>query len=1317
MFGQATQAVDGDDAAGKVFPFRVGGKSTVVMSDYHICKYDAILGVLVCIGDDANVLVLGKEMCRELLPLPRGVHWLDAFVYTGTTSFLVLSPETLLCMDYSTGVNGAGDSALRCAGPGAEFTCIHVAQGLTCGAVGRKDGWVSYFRFDLVSNNPDERPQLRWTALETNVLNLCLPFCANPAAVLDTTPASRSKFFAGGSLLSIDSYPNNPNALIGVVAGVPGVCKWYIDENRLSCFFDARTITDQADALLATCRVTPGGVYVAAVTMHCTKVLLWNESKKHRDKVADLYWVVDLSQQITQGMPSVPGGGMEDAFAYNEYRVGLNMARAALDDSFHATNDKHSQMYLLLHGQRDILEVVIRLDDKQVMRQDAVIAHLNAYTAQHGVEAARTKKSGSPTGTSVASTVENYFNVFHVEPCVLSNYWTSGLTDIDLEALFVTSEDGLRPILAKRNRQTGGIESIRELRELNAQAPWYPRALLLRLPENQIRALSEEVQRTAVTSTWEKLLRGGDTLLRHALPDVEVREAASSDAAQLWRQSVMVTVTDAAQAVCLSPQSNEAFSVNSRALVNCVPWSTLAIGHDSDSLVLEVALPSLRTVFLPTEIILRVYSTESIVTVMKHDIRRNTGSLVLDLDRASLQLDGQGVPKRRMVQRAVLVNARLEPSRVTSRVSVFKDGKCLLLLLEDSSVALVDLSSKGEDGRPYMLQVPAGLLPVGATIASLDAFWMANTGSAATTSTTGLLCLACLFKDQKGFLLWNLSEMRMVTYSHPNYALSATQLMVTAAAQPPLPNLSGDVKTFDVTLSISSRTQNAGEYGSLAFCDAIGAALFSMSLAFGVAQSAAPCWCYRQSAEEEWAALPPAVSATQQMLLHSQVSGNTLEWSLAVGGTTAARGSHTLHGSIVNVKTNWVCGKVNLSYDNDAGEMRDYEISRDTSANDRISPALAFVGPTEIAVVQVSAFFPAPGTPTVPRGSSAAEAVPAAICRLDPARRLEHFSVYHGRGALIVVTRDANGWRWVNILDSRSAKPMMQPYATLDFAGEENVQVLLVEIENVLHLYFLGSNNGVVGHFFVEANLGTSMDSSVRKHPCFRDSRYHFTPSTFRGYGRYLPPAPTLKQETGFFKRLMTLPWEDIALKLESETLRATKAAASLPSINVTPAAGPPPTNAATRPAQYGNTAPVPPQPQPTQQQQQQLQQQPGAAKSDPEAERCELLGSRVGKTNVPASPPPARPAAIPAAKPTSPSNVPADQPGGRYAQLKAIAESQNVSLTEARRMMSENVRKLQERSERLNEVENRSAELAQTALTFQDLARQLKEKQRSSWL
>lgn len=1280
------------------FLFRVGGNSTVVMSDYHICKYDAILGVLVCIGDDANVMVLGKEMCRELMPLPHGVHWLDAYVYTGTTSFLVMSPEMLLCLDYSTGLRGDGDSCLRFNGSGTELTCLHIPQGLTCGAVGRKDGTVSYFRLDPVSTNPQERPQLRWTTKETNVLALCLPFCPELGRLIAVQEKSDPKFFVPGAVLAMDSYPSNPNAIIGVVAGAPGVCKWYIDEGRLSCFFDAKSIAAQADHQLATCRVTPGGVYVAAMTMHCTSILLWNENKKRRDKVAELYWVVDLSSQISRGV-STSGSSLEESFAYNEYRVGLHMARTALEDSFHATNDKHSQMYLLVHGQRDILEVVIRLDDKQVVRQDAIIASLNAYTAEKGVEAA--KQRGKPTASTAASAkdpmgnslVENYFNVFHVEPCVLTNYWNSGLTDVDLEALFVTSEDGLRPILAKRNRQTGGIESIKELRELSASASWYPNAMLLRLPENQLRSLAREVQRTAMTSTWEKLLRGGDTLLQHAALDVESLESATSDVAQLWRQSIIVTVTDAAQGVYLSPQSNEAFSVKPKALQNCVPWSTLAIGHDVSGLLLEQALPSLQNCFLATEIILRVFSTESLLVVMKLDIRRNAGSLILNLDRVALHLDGSGEEGKHMVQQAVLVNARLEPSTVTSKVNVYKDGKSLLLLLDDNSIALVDLCGKGEDGQPYMLQVPAGLLPVGARTISLDAFWMAEDTTNAASATTGLLCLACLFGDGKGFLLWNLSEMRMISYGYPQYAASADRLTVTAAAQPPLPNISGDINSFDIAFSIATPPDHAGEYGKVVCCDALGASLFVLHFGFGVAAGHPKEWCYREVADEEWRAVLESSASSRVLQLHCEVAGSSVEWSLASNGSTPVTASSSLHGSAVHIKSTWQLGKSELTYTTNTGEIRSYFINCEASANDLISPAIAFVGPQQIAVVEVSGFFPPKGAKGAASASFNAtplsSSAPAAMCRLDPARRLEHFSVYHGRGALIVVTRDTNGWRWVNILDHRTTKLLMQPYATLDFAGEENIQVLLVEIENILHLYFLGSSNGVVGHFFVEANLGGSLESSIRKHPCFQGPQYHFTPCTFRGYGRFLPPAPTLKQETGFFKRLMTLPWVDIALKLESETLRETK-----------PIKG---QSAAPSPPQRDATAPVP------------AELQPSTVKVDTTKEREELL--REAKPPIPRQPYVAKLQPGATAAPSPPPLPAGEPPGGRYAKLKAIADRENVSLTEARRMMSENVRKLQQRGERLDEIQEKSAQLAQNALTFQDLARQLKEKQRSSWL
>lgn len=1255
--------------------FRLGGNSTVVMSDYHICKYDALLGVLVCIGDDSDVLVLGKDMCRELIPLKKGSHWLDCYLYMGTTTFLVLSPDQLLCLDYSVQKD---DASLSCGAPGQQFTSLHVPQGLTVGAVGRRSGVVSYFRFVPVSQDPEVRPKLVWTTVDLNVLDMCRPFCPGAAVEPDT---SKGRFLSTGSVLSMDSYPDNPNAFIGVVAGVPGVCKWYIDESRLSCFFDARGGLPANDDALATCKVTPGGNYVVALTVHSTTFLIWNESKKKRDKSCAVYWSFDVTGG---GVP--PNLKTMDPFWFNEYRVGIHMARTALEDSLRATNDKHSQMYLLLHGQNDIVEVVIRIDDKEVLRKEQIIAHLNAFTARMGVEAA--KKARPAEGEN--SMVANYFSIFHVEPCVLSNYWQSGLTDVDLEALFVTSSDGLRPILAKRNRTTGGIESIKELRELNRNTAWYPRAIMVRLPEEQLKALAEQRRLMPPTTTWETLLHGGDTLLPHSLLTDEQAKSAPNGAlsAALWPQMVMVTVTDAAQAVCLSPQSNEAFAVHTKALQNCVPWSSLSMGQDPASLLLEQEFPSLSTCFLPTELIVRVFVTESLLLVMKNDVRRNTGSMVLSLDRAALHLEGSGTPDRRMVQKGSIVDARLEPSPVTGNMSAFKDGKSLLLLLEDSSVMLVDLSgAKDEEGKPHTLYIPTGLLPVGAVPVSVDAFWMPTPGL-----PDGSLCLACLFADRKGFLVWNLSRMRMVAYSQPAYAATATQLYVTNSALPPQPNMSGEVRTFDVTLRLTESPDTGAEYGVVLFRDALGHCLFHLALAFGLAPGAPQRWCFQLvriggADDAEWTAVELSAAA-RFFLLKFAVVGSMLEWSWVSADASFAGKPLPLPGSVTSVKSTWSLGSAELTYDTAHGEMRSYLLNaKDASptaaesAASRVAPTVAFVSQEQIAVVDVTSLFEGGGGGGT--GSLAPKAEPA-IGRLDSSRTMEHFSLYRGRGALIIVTRDANGWRWLNIVDGRTAQPRMAPYATLDFVGEEKLKILLVEIDNILHLYFMGTDSGVVGHFFIEANLGAGGESSIKYRRCFAGRRYHHMPSTFRGYRQFLPPQPTLKQETGFFKRLMTLPWEDIALKLESETLKGVKAAGDA---------------AVTAGSAATTTAPPPP-----------VATTPAEPDRKKERERNELLQKTPAAPATAAAPP------VQPQQPQAAATQAAAPAGSRYEQLKAIAKQENVSLAEARRMMSENIRKLQNRGEKLDEIQNKSAELADRAMTFQDLARQLKEKQRNSW-
>ncbi|EPY20032.1 hypothetical protein STCU_09187 [Strigomonas culicis] len=950
-------------------------------------------------------------------------------------------------------------------------------------------------------------------------------------------------------------------------------------------------------------------------------------------------------------------------------------------------------MYLLLHGQRDIVEVVIRLDDKKVLRQDKIIDHLNASSGTVGKSAAAgAKRAGAGCGDSLA---DNYYNVFSVEPCMISSYWGNGLTDVDLEALFVTSEGGLRPILAKRNRQTGGLESTKELRELSATCPWHPRALLFRLPETQLRQLAAQIKNTPISSTWERLLRGGSTLLQQCLPENECRVESGTPEAELWKKTVMVTVTDAAQAMCLSPESNEAFAMHPRVLQKCMPWVALALEQDPASLVVEVALPSFESAFLPTELFVRVYSSEAIITVMKNDIRRNTGAFVFNLDRAALQLEGSGTPGTRMVKHCSFIDARLEPSTVTSRMRICNDGKSILALLEDDTVAIVDLSGrKGEDGKPYMVLLPAGLLPVGARVVSLDAFWRATPGM-----PDGALCLAYLLGDGVGFLLWNVSTMRMVAFASPPYATKATRLCVTTASVPPPPNLSGDIMRFDVSLRVQSRPASGSEYGFVTAFDALGAALFKLTLGCGLAEDSDDTWCYRLGLSEEWRAIPSfTVTATGgEMLLTIEVQGSSLTWILETAGMHMIPENPVIaHGSIVNVEAEWGLGTAELCYDTPQGEMRSYVLNMEQSPNKAatVSPTIAFVTAEEIAMVDVGSLFEGSTGAT---GSAAVPTATPAICHLDASRRLEFFSVYRARGSVIVITRDANGWRWLNILDSRTAKPRMEPYATLDFAGEDRLQVLPVEIDNTLHLYFLGSNSGVLGHFFIEANLGLQ-ESGIVVRKCFGDRRrYCPVPSTFRGYSRFLPPPLTLKQETGFFKRLMTLPWEDIALKLESETLRKTKSADAPSAPMPLPTGGRAPSlsSAANSMSSQPNAAPAAASPTQTAQQVAAI-------------ERNQLLGSRAA-----AAPRAAEGPAASAATGAATGELPK---GSRYAQLKAIAERENVSLIEAKRMMSENVRRVQERGERLRDIGDRSEQMANQALTFQSLATQLKEKQKNSW-
>lgn len=563
--------------------------SATVLSDYHICRYDPILGLVVAVGDDCDVVVFGRNLCRRRIPVRRGVHWLDCFLYAGTSSFLLLSSEVLDCVNYQTSLttnslfaNDLGGEGVHSVHSFSYLTCLHIPQGLTCGAVGRRSGIVSYFRFCDTKNQGQE---LFWTVKETNVLQLVAPFPSNEDLSDDTVTRCSPQFkallrglihsnnerkagetfsllqgstehpsdvknedeeevfFPLGSVISLDSFPENPNSLIGVVAGVPGVLEWTIEKGKAVSFFSAGSSPSLSlkENIIVTCKVTPGGHYVVATTSDSSQVFVWKargHKKKSNDVRVEVYWVVDLSGSIGHDLLQ----NTVEAFQFNEYRIGMYMARASPRKSNYRNRetgkeealisstsslasptvltDKHSQLFLLINGQRDILEVVLLVEEKMIVDQEQVINDLNVYTARKGGAASgsrgrgssvsdsslhsshwdpsvqgspcssgplekqqRSSSRGNPAeGSAVAA---NFFKVFHVEPCSPRCYWNSELTDTDLDSMIITSSGGLQPMVVKRKQFEQGLQSIQELREIPGDAPWYFNPLLLHLPHSE----------------------------------------------------------------------------------------------------------------------------------------------------------------------------------------------------------------------------------------------------------------------------------------------------------------------------------------------------------------------------------------------------------------------------------------------------------------------------------------------------------------------------------------------------------------------------------------------------------------------------------------------------------------------------------------------------------------------------------------------------------------------------------------------------------------------------------------------------------------
>eukprot|EP00796_Vickermania_ingenoplastis_P001578 gene1578-961_t len=1258
--------------------------SATVMTDYHICRYDPVLGVLVCVGDDCDVLVLGKNMCRRRIPVRRGVHWLDCFLYAGTSSVLLLSPEGIECVDYQSCMT---DTVLQAA-PGGKLTCFHIPQGLTCGAVGRRDGTVSYFRLCDLS---ETEHQLFWTMKETNALELAAPFSLESSAQTTSHAAGdEQRFFPFGSLVSLDSLPENPNAFIGVIAGVSGVLEWSVGSGKVTTFFSAgSTLTNAEKNMLAVGKFTPGGNYVVATTTDSSQVLVWDMGQKKKGKVSSVYWVIDLSASIGHDLET----SSVEAFQYNEYRVGMYMARTKSGGG--SVSDKNSQWFLLLNGQRDIVEVVLRVEDKVVVDQEQVIADLNVYTARKGAEA-KTRQAKATGGLAA-----NFFKVFHVEPCAPHCYWHSELTDFDLDSLIITSSGGLHPLVVKRKRLARGLESIQELREIKGEAPWCRQSLLLRLPLPEQEAVMRAVATPAKLSAMDELLFGSSNLIdmykKMGSNLTEIPEAKRIAA----NGAMLATVIGWGETVILSASTHQILRPDESAIANTSLWSILA--DQTSHMLLERALPPPATGF-PAEVVLRVTVSAEQIMVTTYTIRLGVGRTVLALDRAAFGLPPGTGP---MASVAKLVEAKMSMAREDGQLRFTPEGQCLVLVLEDSSIAFVDLSGVMDPQKfePVKLLLPcATFLPAGARVCEVETFW----GTLPALREESLY-FAALLEGGRGVMVVNLSSMQMHLY--PQFSTPAHRLLIGNASSAATPNMSGDIEMFSVDLAVTLPPTEPGECGEVILCDAAGGVLHSVQIGFGMTQAASREWCVRTSkdAAEVWHRTGFSLDVKRITLCCTlSEGGRVMHWKYGSdsGGDFTDDQQGTLKGVISCVRATWPAGKALLFTQMKQDTAPRRQVLAESAGPVKLastSPILIMVGTHHLAAVDICA--------TLRGGGRSAE---DPTIRLDAARSLEDVLLCPSHHSLVALTRDSNGWRWINVMDATTLQPRMTPLATLDFAGEEQLKILQVDTDGKeVHLFLVGATHGAIGHYVLTTEEPTEvLSASVDP---FWPPQYDPAPGSFRRYHRYLPRRPTQKAESNFFKRLMISPWEDIAEELVGTTFKQVKprtsdsqqkepeeasTAAAVPSPIATPKTSPTQqhvdvTNIIATSTAASISIPL------------------TAKKNSPAPVPFPALRGSTQRYTAPAP----APASAPLAAAPSSAAAPAAAPGSRYAQLKALAQRENVSLTEARRMMSENVRKLQERAERLGAVADKSEEMASRAMAFQDLARQLKEKKRSSWL
>ncbi|CBH18608.1 hypothetical protein, conserved [Trypanosoma brucei gambiense DAL972] len=1066
---------------------------TVDYTSYHLCAHDPVRQVVLCVGNKVPALLVARGRRQMLLQVPNCVRWIDCSIFSGTSSVLLLSPERLVLLDYA--FHGISSALSPCGKRGVLFTSLHVPQGVTWGAVGCEDGTVMYWRLQESGSTQ----QLVWAALTTSTMNLCRPFFSSAS----------SEWAPRGYVLSMNSSPSNPNTFIAVVAGAAGVCKWYVDENRLSRFFSLPE--PQTGCGITACRYTPGASFVVAAAFDASALYIWAENgKKDKERSVALMWSVQ-----TGCRPCSPVGGPNDEVVSS---TGMYIAHSS-DPPHGARSEKKSPLHFLLHSTCDIVELVINLEEKRLIQREDILSHIKAKILPLQCE-----------GDESSS-----LDLCRVIPCVGPGYWLSEWKDSDLDTLLVLSED-LGPLLVRRSRYQRNVESAVPLRNVMPEPfPW-DEMLLVSPPAEVTRAIWHGASlQPDPEDPWATVLA-----CLECEGDVEGKG--------LQKEILLGMVPySATGAVCFLPLTNECLPVSATVIEqNTAANARASLPTGSAVVILEEALPKHPC---RTEFILRVLADEMGVSVnavrfspphVEHIMTLSKEQLIFG--GASVGDDGQDGEAEIIARTAKLADCRIEQRELTPQAfQLVRGGMSILLQLRNGNLVIVDLSGgvTGEGNAPAMVHYPGGLFPAGASVTSFDTVWMGRSCSAGSTGPVcegknSFLALFCTLSNDRGLIIWNMSDMQMLGYHREDDGRWSYDKVMLCSSTPQF-SVSAGVASLVVRAphagvsdgkSDPSAEKNSDFRGTVSFRDVFGRVIFAVELRW-CAEPPGGLWYGRVGGTDtEWTLLPS--SNSKDLRLSVVVSGGEV--------VVSADGEYTLRG-VVTPGSRIVAVEVNPGWPYDALQCdlhAEDEQEKQEEERSRLRNVLGEDSPPDPTVVLwngrkvhlylaerlLSGEAPSNRTqpPVVGRG-----------------RSVEQVGVCMSLRVVVVMSRDANGWRWFNVLDLESGQRLAE-HTMLCLCDENDLRLHTHYIEGSgLHIYVVGVS-GALGHLIVSAESNVSDQLRLTAEP-LEGIRHVPAPPTFRSYLQFLPPPPAVKQEQGLLKRLTTQSWEEAATKIETNVL------------------------------------------------------------------------------------------------------------------------------------------------------------------------------------